>query len=117
MDNLKIPDGMVRCPACKGTGEYGETRYQPVEGMAYMDAPAACPHCMPERLSWANYPHDMGPRGYLTEERSYEVCDELDLCHGCQDEPQQDRYSLCPDCAEWERGDQLYHAAVDDGRL
>jgi len=35
---------MTECDTCYGAGEY-ETRYQPVEGMAYMDAPVVCVEC------------------------------------------------------------------------
>lgn len=111
------PPDALPCPACKGTGEYGETRYQPVEGMAYMDAPRVCPFCTPP-LSRADYPSGPKPRGWLTQEDYENACDELDLCHGCgyeDDRMPEPGFSLCGPCSADAAADEAYHMAVDDG--
>ena len=100
-ERTEIPEGRVLCPACRGEGEYGgETRYQPVEGMAYMDVPRACPYCSPP-ATWANYPN-LGPRGHVPEDQADAICAEIGVCRSCHGEIDgmalERGAELCRDC-------------------
>lgn len=102
------PDDALTCPACRGSGEGPEIQYQPVEGMAYLDAPTACPTCTPAP-TWADYPDGPRPLGWVDEARFLEYCDEAGLCHGCAEAPPLSVGNLCEPCSDEEHADYLFH--------
>lgn len=109
VDTKDWPDGARTCPACDGTGDGPEYKYQPVEGMSYMDVPSCCSHCDTVGSRWSG---TFRPTGYVMEERWEQVCDEVGACYSCgsvewiERDPKQ---TLCPDCIRDEYDDHLFH--------
>lgn len=120
MTRTEMPDDARVCPECKGEGEVGETRYQPVEGMAYLDAPKACPVCTPP-LTRADYPSGPRPRGWLTEDEYREYCREQGVCWACPDFDEanlpEPGFTMCGPCSAEAAADERFHEAHNEGLI